>query len=76
MCDDGFQNMFVYQATFSTLGLKKEEGYESMLFLGKQKFYLNLNFFYHGAFWSNVKRFGYKIRMQFNNTPLVVQQQN
>ena len=30
----------------------------------------------HGAFIPNGKRFGYKIRMQFNNTPLVIDRKN
>ena len=30
----------------------------------------------HGAFLPNIKHFGYTIPMQFNNTPLVVEQNN
>ena len=65
--DDGFQNMFVYQPTFNTLELKtdyvigrKSKGLPESKLLPL-----------HGAFLPNIKYFGYKTEMQFDNTPLV-----
>ena len=40
--DEGCQNMFVYQPTFSILGLKEDKSNEKIIF-GNWKGYLNLN---------------------------------
>ena len=57
--NDGSQNMFVYQQTFSVLELKKEKGTE--YFIGwKSK----------GVY------FKYKIGIQLDNTPLVIEQKH
>ena len=46
--DDGFQNMFIYQPTFSTLELKKGK-YSKYVIGGNLKVCLNLNFFHSMA---------------------------
>ena len=47
----------------------------NLVLLGNQNVYSNLNFF-RGAFLLNVKWFGYKIGIQFNNNPLVAEQKS
>ena len=72
MVDDGFQNMFVYQSTFNMLELKIDKcieyntGWKSEGLFGIKLLPL------HGAFLPNVKQFGCKIGIQFNNTFLVI----
>ena len=61
--DDGFQNMFAHEPTFSTLFFFFQKAV-ILLLLGNRKVYLNLKFFL-------TKRFGYEIGIQFNNTPLI-----
>ena len=57
------------------LGFRKAKA-PIMLLVGNQKVCLNLNLTLHGAFLASIKYFGYKIGIQFNNTPLVVEQNN
>lgn len=61
--DDGFQNVFFYQPIFSTLDLKGD-------FESKGLFKSSLEPI-HKAFSPKIKQFGYKIRIQLNNTTLV-----
>ena len=68
--------MFVYQPTFTTLDLKKDKDTEYIVAQkSKELFKSRLEPLYK-AFLPNIKRFGYKIRMQFNKTALVVQDNN
>ena len=66
--DDGFQNIFVYQPTFNMLELKEDKSTEYVVGW-KSKGVCTSKFipFYTG-FLHNVKRFGYKIRIQFNKS--------
>ena len=44
-----------------------------MLLVENQKAFFKFKFLpLHGAFLPNIKYFGYEIRIQFSNTPLVV----
>ena len=70
MGNNSFQNIFVYQPTFNKLELQKDKWIWTAEFI-KSKF-LSL----HGAFFTNLKRIVFEIRIQFNNTPLVVRQNN
>ena len=75
--NDGFQNMFVYQLTFiNTLNLRKGKGTDNVVgWKSKDLFEVKL-LSLHGAFLCKTKYFAYQIRIQFNNTPLVVEQNN
>ena len=68
--------MFVYQSTFNTLELKIDKG--TVYVIGwKSKGVCNSKFVaLHGAFLPNMKYFTREIGIQFNNTPLVVEQNN
>ena len=46
LADDGFQNTFVYQSRFNTLGFKKDKVADYVL-VENQNVSLNLNFFYY-----------------------------
>ena len=72
--NDYIQNMFVYQSTFNMLESKINKSTESVTGCKSKGLFERKHFPLHGAFMSNVKRFGYKIRIQFNITPLVVDQ--
>ena len=67
--NDGPQNMLVYQPTFNVLDLKIEKG------IGwKSKGWYNSTLIaLHGTFLPNVKYFGVKIEVQFNNTSLDIE---
>ena len=62
--------LFISQPTFNTIQLKKAKKLILSL-VGNQRVYLNP---LYGAFLTIIKYFGYKIGIQFNNTPLVVEQ--
>lgn len=66
--------MFVCQPTFSTLDLKDDKGTDYIIaWKSKELFKFRLRLLYN-AFLPNIKPFGWKIRMQFNNTVLVIEQ--
>ena len=68
--------MFAYQPTFSMLELKKDNDTDYVIrWKWKDLFKLKM-FPLHGAFLPNIKYFEYKIGIQFNNTPLVAEQNN
>ena len=46
LADDSFQNTFVYQSRFNTLGFKKDKVADYVL-VENQNVSLNLNFFYY-----------------------------
>ena len=71
--DDGFQNMFVYQATFNTLEFKKDKGTDYVIGWKSIGLFESQLLLLHGTFLTNIRYLGYKIEMQFNNTPLVVE---
>ena len=67
--------MFVYQPTLNTLELKNKgtdymNGWKSKSLFASELLSL------HGTFLPNIKYFGYKIGIQFNNTLLFVKQNN
>ena len=74
--NDGSQKLFVYQPTLDTLELKEDKGTD--YFTGfRLKAFFKFNFLpLHSAFLPNIKYFGYKVGIQFCNTPLVVEQSN
>ena len=58
------------------LGLKKKNGHEYLIFWTLKGFFQSKLPPLHCAFLPNAKRFGYKIGIQFNNFPLVVERNN
>ena len=65
--------MFVYQATFNMLAPKIDKGIEYVTaWQSKGLFEWKLPL--HGAFMCNIKQFGYEIGLQFNDAPLVIDQ--
>ena len=73
---DGSQNKFVYQPTFNVLELKIDKGTKYGIGWKSKRLFNSKLVALHGAFLSNIKYFGKKIGMQFNNTPLVEEQNN
>ena len=71
-----YQNMFVYQPTFNVLKLKIDKGKEYITGWKSKGGYKSKPIALHDPFLPNVKYFGNKIGMQFNNTPLVIEQNN
>ena len=72
--DDGFQNMFVYQLTFSTLELTDDKGNDYVIGWKSKGVYSSKLTPLYTAFLHNMKRSGYRIRIQLNNS--VVKQNN
>ena len=72
--DDGFQNIFVYQPTFNTLELKKGKGTEFVIGWKSKGVYNSKLTPPYNTFLPTIKCFGSKKRIQFNNTPLVEEQ--
>ena len=68
--------MFVYQLTFNTLKLKKDKGTDYVIGSKFKGLFKSKLLPLHGAYIPNIKYFGYKIGIQFNRTPLVVEQNN
>ena len=68
--------MFVYQPTFNVLKLKIDKGKEYITGWKSKGLYKSKPIALHDPFLPNVKYFGNKIGMQFNNTPLVIEQNN
>ena len=65
--------MFVYQPTFNVLGLKNKST-EYIISWKSKGAYNSKRKALHGDFLHNLKYFWNKIRIQFNNTPLVIEQ--
>ena len=68
--------MFVYQSTFNMLELKEDKSTEYVIGWKYKEVYNSKLIASHGAFLPNIKYFRNKIGIQFNNTPLVVEQNN
>ena len=64
--------MFVYQPTFNTMKKKKDNTKYFIDWKWKGVYNSKLTPL-HGALLPNIKYFGNKIGMQFNNTPMVVE---
>ena len=73
---DGVQNMFVCQPIFNMLELKKGRDTDYVIGWKSKSSYESKLLLSHGVFLFNIKYFGYKIGIQCNNTPLVVEQNN
>ena len=65
--------MFPYQPTFNTLELKIDKDTEDIIGWKLEGSYNSKLIAWHGVFLPNAKYFGVKIKMQFNNTPLVIE---
>ena len=73
---DGSQNMFVYQPTFNVLDLKNDKRTEYIISWKSKRIYDSKLIVLIGALLPNVKYFRNKIEIQFNSTPLVIEQNN
>ena len=73
---DGSQNMFFYQPTFNVLELKNDKGTEYIISWKSKGIYDSKLIVLIGALLPNVKYFRNKIEIQFNSTPLVIEQNN
>ena len=73
---DGSQNMFFYQPTFNVLELKNDKGTEYIISWKSKGIYDSKLIVLIGALLPNVKYFKNKIEIQFNSTPLVIEQNN
>ena len=60
--------MFVYQPTFSMLDLKKDNTQDYVIGWKSKGFFRSKLLPLHGAVLPNIKYFGYKIEIQFNDT--------
>ena len=66
--DDGFQqNMFVYQPTVNTLELINDKNTEYVTGWKSKAFFKSKLLPLHGAFFPDIKYFGHKIAIKFNN---------
>ena len=70
--NDGSQNMFVYQPTFNVLELKIDKGTEYVI--GPKSKGLYNTKLIRWCFFTYVKYLGNKIRIQYYNTPFVIEQ--
>ena len=75
MGDDVFPDMFVYEVTFSMVDFKQVNG-EYNVSTWKSKVIYNSGLKSLHNFSSIIKYFGRKIGLQFNNSVLVVEQNN
>ena len=73
---DGSQNMFFYQPTFNVLELKNDKGTEYIISWKSKGIYDSKLIVLIGALLPNVKYFKNKIEIQFNSTPLAIEQNN
>ena len=71
--DDGSQNIFVYQTIINVLELKKGKSTEYIISWKSKGVYNFELIALHGPFLPNVNFFRNKIRIQFNNTPFVIE---
>ena len=67
--DDGFQNMIVYQSTVNMLKLKLDKGTEYFTGWNSKHLFEWKLLPLHGVFMLNIKIFGYKMGIWFNNNP-------
>ena len=74
--DNVSQNMFVYQPTFNLLELKKYKGTDFVIGWKSKCLFESKLLPLRGTFLPNKKYLGYKIWVEFNNTPLVIEQNN
>ena len=74
--DDGYQNLFVYQPIFNVLDLKIAKGTEYVTGWKSKGVYNSKLIAVHVTFLPNIKYFRKKIKIQFNNSPLVIEQNN
>ena len=74
MDDDGLQNMFVYQATFSKLQVEKDKGIDCVIIWKSKGLYSSTLFTQYTRFVHSIKSFGYKIGIKLDEDPLVVEQ--
>ena len=74
--DDGIQNIFVYQPTYSTFDLKKDKGNLYVIGCKSKALFESKLLPVPGAFSPNIKYFEYKIEIQFDNITLIVEQNN
>ena len=70
--NDGSQNMFVYQPTFNVLELKIDKGTEYVIGPKSKGLYNTKLITWY--FFTYVKYLGNKIRIQYYNTPFVIEQ--
>ena len=68
--------MFVYQSTFGLLDLKIDKGTEYITGWKSKVLFEWKLLPLRGAFIPNVKRFDYNIGMQFDNTPVAIDENN
>ena len=74
--DDDFQNMFVYQATFSSFQLKKDKRINYIPSWKSKGVYSSTHFPQHAAFLHSIKLFGYEIKSKLDKDPLDAEQDN
>ena len=74
--NDGSQNMFVYQPSFNLLKLKIDKSTVYIIGWKLERLHNSKFIALHSSFLPNVKYFRNKIGMQFDNTPLVIEQIN
>ena len=74
--NDGFQIMFVCQATFSMLQLKKDKGIDYVIIWKSKGVYSSNIFTQDIVFFHNINLLRYKIGRKFNKDPLVVEKNN
>ena len=72
--DDGSQYIFDYLPTFNVLELKKDKCTEYIIGWNSKGLYNSKLMALHGAILPNIKYFRKKIGIQFNSTPLVIEQ--
>ena len=74
--DDGSQNMFVYQPTLNTIGLKEDKGTDYFVGWKSKGIYTPKLRPLYTAFLHSMKRSGYRTGKPFDNSVLVVEQNN
>ena len=76
--DDSSQNTFVYQSTIDMLELKEDKATVYVIGWKSKGLFRSKPRPFHSAYFrqESMRYFGYKIGIQFNNTPLVVEVNN
>ena len=74
--DDGFQNMFVYQPIFNMLKLKPDKFNDYVTDWKSNGVHNSELVKLHEVCLPYIKYFWYKIGIQFNNTSLVIEENN
>ena len=72
--NDGSQNTFVYQPTLDTIELKKEKGTDYCLSWKSNRISISKLKPFHNALLHRIKLFGYRMGIEFDKDPLVVEQ--